>query len=481
MATRKLGVFVSSSVEKRGCLFFRPRFLGGTSFSYSTMSSRRVFSSSAVRGNNEDEEINGLRAKEVLVLGIETSCDDAAAAVVDGTGNILGQRIATAHESVTKWSGVVPIEVSKEHAAKIDGIVETSLRSALGEVNPTTMKKISAIAVTVGPGLAPALRIGVTKAHELSYKWGIPIISVNHLEGHALTIRMKKLKQRDEALKRLEFPFAVLLISGGHSQILVAQDVGKYVILGKTLDDAIGEAYDKVYRMIIKDVPQLDLARTQNVCFGRALELLAKEGDPNAFQFSIATNSKTYYCDMSFSGPKSQIMRELKRVDTRSEKVVKDIAASFQHASISQLLRKIKTMMTICRSQYPDVKTLAVSGGVASNRAIREALIEFCDKEPHMKHHRRDQPEPTKFDVVFPEMSLCTDNAAMIAWVGIEKLRKMSPSKMSEFLKSQPVLTDKEIEEKLPKVMYFPRLAIDPHYARGQRTALDDIVNKKEL
>uniref|UniRef100_A0A7S3A801 N(6)-L-threonylcarbamoyladenine synthase n=1 Tax=Rhodosorus marinus TaxID=101924 RepID=A0A7S3A801_9RHOD len=323
--------------------------------------------------------------KDLVVLGIETSCDDTAAAVVRADGTVLGDSVVSQHEIHQQWGGVVPNLAKEAHAAAIDGVVGKALQKA--EMNP---EHVDAVAVTTGPGLEICLRIGFDAAKEFCETHEKPFVAVNHLEGHCVLARML---HRD-----LEYPFLVVLVSGGHCQILVAEGQGIYALLGGTLDDAIGEAYDKTARLLGLNVGGGG---------GPALEQLALNGDENAYDLPMPMRDKKN-CNLSYAGLKNAV-RLIAETDAgrRSE----DIAASFQRVAIEHLIQKLRTAMNWCEERQPGrVKTMVVCGGVAANRRLRSKLTDVCSD--------------FEWKLVVPPPRLCTDNGAMIAWAGIERIQR---------------------------------------------------------
>ena len=321
--------------------------------------------------------------RALTVLGIETSCDETAAAVVRGSapgpGEILSNIVFSQLEEHRPYGGVVPEIASRAHVEKLDGIVAEALATA-----HITLSDVDAVAATAGPGLIGGVMVGLTTAKALALAAGKPLIAVNHLEAHALTARLTD---------GVEFPFLLLLISGGHCQLLGVEGVGKFRLYGTTVDDAVGEAFDKTAKLL--DLPYPG---------GPRIEALAKQGNAKRYVLPRPMRGREG-ADFSFSGLKTAV-RQL----VQSEKVnVADVAASFQAAVIDILVERTRAAMEMFRGDFPQARdaALVVAGGVASNGAIRQALTDLAVQEGFQKK--------------IPPPGLCTDNAAMIAWAGVEK------------------------------------------------------------
>lgn len=309
--------------------------------------------------------------KDVLILAIESSCDETAASVVKNGREVLSNIISSQIELHKLYGGVVPEIASRKHIEKINQVIE----EALAEAN-VTLDNIDAIGVTYGPGLVGALLVGVAEAKAISYARNIPLVGVHHIEGHISANYIEN--------KELEPPFACLVVSGGHTHLVVVEDYGKYRIIGKTRDDAAGEAFDKVARAIGLGYPG-----------GPKIDRLSEEGDAQAIPFPKAHVAAAPY-DFSFSGLKSAVLNYLNGCKMKGEEVNRaDVAASFQKAVIDVLVEH--AMMAV--KEYGFDK-LAIAGGVASNSALREAMRAACERE-HVKFYH-------------PSPILCTDNAAMI-------------------------------------------------------------------
>ncbi len=310
-----------------------------------------------------------------IVLGIESSCDETAAALVTTDRMIVAQVIASQIEAHAPYGGVVPEIAARAHAEILTPIIAQVM--AEGGVK---LAELDAIAATAGPGLIGGVMVGLVSAKALAMASGVPLIAINHLEGHALSPRLA-----DSALK---FPYARLLVSGGHCQILRVKGVGQYRRLATTIDDALGEAFDKTAKLLGLGYPG-----------GPAVELLALEGDPKAVPLPrpLVGSGEPHF---SFAGLKSAVMR----AKDSGKHADADIAASFQQAAIDCVLDRLRVSL----DAGDKMPALVVAGGVAANAAIRGALEGFAAE--------RDM----KF--VAPPMALCTDNAAMIAWAGAERL-----------------------------------------------------------
>lgn len=310
-----------------------------------------------------------------LILGIESSCDETAAAIVTSDRRILAEAIASQNQEHAPYGGVVPEIAARAHAERLAPMIDAVMKQAGAEFTD-----LDAIAATAGPGLIGGVMVGLVSAKAISMASGVPFMGINHLEGHALSPRLA-----DEAL---EFPYLLALLSGGHCQILLVEGVGKYSRLATTIDDALGEAFDKSAKLLGLGYPG-----------GPALEKLAATG--NAANVPLPRplmGSKEPH--FSFAGLKSAVMRA---VESRQYEAA-DIAASFQAAAIDCLLDRLARSM----ESIATPPALVVAGGVASNKAIRAALEGFA-----LSRNMRFSAPP---------LALCTDNAAMIAWAGMERL-----------------------------------------------------------
>ena len=318
-----------------------------------------------------------MRDAETVVLGIESSCDETAAALVTGDRRILAQRIASQEAAHAPYGGVVPEIAARAHAERLAPLIEAVLADA-----GMTLADCDAVAATAGPGLIGGVMVGLVTAKALAMASDKPLIAINHLEGHALSARL--------ADPALEFPYALLLVSGGHCQILRVDGVGRYRRLATTIDDALGEAFDKTAKILGLGYPG-----------GPAVEKLALGGDADAVPLPrpLVGSSEPHF---SFAGLKSAVLRAAES----GVHAPADIAASFQQAAIDCILDRL----ALALERMPDVTDLVVAGGVAANRSIRAALQSFA------------AGRGVRF--IAPPLELCTDNAAMIAWAGIERLRQ---------------------------------------------------------
>lgn len=322
------------------------------------------------------------------VLGIETSCDETAVAIVTEDRRILANLILSQQEHAA-FGGVVPEVAARAHLHHIDTMVEEALRTAR-----LSFKDIDAIAVTAGPGLIGGVLVGALTAKAIAAVHDIPLVAVNHLEGHALTVRLTE---------DVPFPYLLLLVSGGHCQLLIAQGVGRYRRLGTTLDDAAGEAFDKTAKLLGLGYPG-----------GPAVEKMAREcSDParaiRLFPLPMPMVGKAG-CDFSFSGLKTAVKRAVDKLPaTIGRQDAADICYSFQRSVAAVLTDRTERAMKEYLALNPASPSLVVAGGVAANRMLREALENVCQK-----HGAR---------FIAPPVKLCTDNAAMIAWAGVERLR----------------------------------------------------------
>jgi N6-L-threonylcarbamoyladenine synthase len=314
---------------------------------------------------------------QTIVLGIESSCDETAAALVTGDRRILAQRIASQEEAHAPYGGVVPEIAARAHAEKLAPLIEAVLVDA-----GMALSDCDAVAATAGPGLIGGVMVGLVTAKALAMASDKPLIAVNHLEGHALSPRL--------ADPQLEFPYALLLVSGGHCQILRVEGVGRYTRLATTIDDALGEAFDKTAKILGLGYPG-----------GPAVEKLALQGNATAVPLPrpLVGSGEPHF---SFAGLKSAVLRAAES----GQYAASDIAASFQQAAIDCIYDRL----TIALETMDQMTALVVAGGVAANRQVRQALEKLADG----------------FDLPFvaPPLELCTDNGAMIAWAGIERLRE---------------------------------------------------------
>ena len=322
-----------------------------------------------------EEQKEMTREKDILILGIESSCDETAASVVKNGREVLSNVISSQIALHTLYGGVVPEIASRKHIEKINQVIE----EALAQAN-VKLDDITAVAVTYGPGLVGALLVGVAEAKAICYAKKLPLVGVHHIEGH---ISANYIENKD-----LEPPFMCLVVSGGHTHLVNVQDYGKYEILGRTRDDAAGEAFDKVARAIGLGYPG-----------GPKIEKAAREGNPEAMDFPRAKIDDNPY-DFSFSGVKSAVLNYINGCKMKNIPIVQaDIAASFQKAVTDVLISH-----AITAAKEHGVKKLAIAGGVASNSALREGMRAACEKNGIAFYH--------------PSPIFCTDNAAMIGVAG---------------------------------------------------------------
>ena len=323
------------------------------------------------------------------VLGIESSCDETAAAVLDGDGRILAESVASQEAAHAPYGGVVPEIAARAHLAVLPDLV----RGVMGRAG-LSFGDLGGVAASAGPGLIGGLIVGSQVAKGIALAQRLPYVAVNHLEAHALTARLPGLVEGGAP-----FPYLLLLVSGGHCQCVAVEGVGRHVRLGGTMDDAAGEAFDKVAKLLGLGWPG-----------GPALEALAARGDAARFAFPRPMLGRKG-CDFSFSGLKTAVALEVARhgAGALSEALAADIAASFQRAVAEVLADRAAHAMAMMREQAPESHLLVVAGGVAANGAVRAALGAAAER--------------AGFRLVAPPVRLCTDNAVMVAWAGIERLR----------------------------------------------------------
>ena len=325
-------------------------------------------------------------SKKPLILGIESSCDETAASLIteneQGIPLVLSNIVSSQIEVHKKFGGVVPELAARSHMEKIDTIVEKAINDSGRKIN-----EIDAIASTAGPGLIVCLSIGLSFGKSLASTLNKPFIAINHLEGHALSPKLNS---------KLDYPYLLLLISGGHSQFLSVQGIGKYKRLGTTIDDALGEAFDKTAKLLGIEFPG-----------GPQIEILAKKGDPSKYNLPKPIFNKGG-CNLSFAGLKTAILKISKNIKSEQNKF--DLAASFQKTVQEILYKKTEIAFNEFEKQNDiNEKIFVVAGGVAANKNIRSMLVKLCDKN--------------KYQSIFPPIELCGDNAAMIAMVGLEKFK----------------------------------------------------------
>jgi N6-L-threonylcarbamoyladenine synthase len=334
--------------------------------------------------------------KPVLVLGIETTCDETAAAVVerraDGSGTILSNIVHSQIEEHARFGGVVPEIAARAHVELLDGIIDRAMREA-----GANFAVLSAVAAAAGPGLIGGVIVGLTTAKAIAMVHDTPLVAVNHLEAHALTPRLTD---------GLAFPYCLFLASGGHTQIVAVAGVGDYVRLGTTVDDAMGEAFDKVAKMLGLPYPG-----------GPQVERAAQDGDPARFSFPRPMLGRPN-ANFSLSGLKTAVRNEIGRLGSLrdkeisdrdiSDKDISDLCASFQAAVMESTADRLSVGLRIFKELYGAPTALVAAGGVAANQAIRVALEGVAEK--------------AETPLIIPPPALCTDNGAMIAWAGAERL-----------------------------------------------------------
>lgn len=319
----------------------------------------------------------------MLVLGIESSCDETAAAVVSDDRRILADCVLSQWEEHRAFGGVVPEIAARAHLDHLDHLILEALRRA-----EITLDQIDLIAATGGPGLIGGVIVGVTTAKALALASGKPFVAVNHLEGHALSARLAP---------GIDFPYLLLLVSGGHCQLLAVAGVGRYHRLGATIDDAAGEAFDKVAKLLGLGYPG-----------GPAVERAAKQGDAGRFALPRPMQGRAG-CDFSFSGLKNAVRLAWTALPSPSEQDRADLAASFQSAVADAMADRVKHGLEIFQQRFPGPTTLVLAGGVAANQALRQRLSLLAGRH--------------NATLIAPPLALCTDNGAMIAWAGLERWR----------------------------------------------------------
>ncbi|MFT5540753.1 MAG: N6-L-threonylcarbamoyladenine synthase [Alphaproteobacteria bacterium] len=318
----------------------------------------------------------------MIVLGIETSCDETAAAVVTETRQILANKVLSQLAEHAPYGGVVPEIAARSHLDHIDRLVKDAMAEA-----ELSFSALDAIAVTGGPGLIGGVIVGVMTAKTLAQVLDKPLINVNHLEAHALTCRLTG---------TVGFPYLLLLVTGGHSQLVAVEGVGRYRVMGTTIDDALGEAFDKTAKLLGLPYPG-----------GPALEQAAKTGNGTRFDLPRPMVGKPG-CDFSFSGLKTAVAQTIDKLGpTLSHDDVADVAASFQDAACKTVVARTRKALETFASASPGARTLVVAGGVAANAALRTALSTLADEHG--------------FCLEAPPAALCSDNAAMVAWAGVER------------------------------------------------------------
>lgn len=325
--------------------------------------------------------------RTLRVLGIETTCDETAAAVVelgpDGRGRILSSEILSQIAAHAAYGGVVPEIAARAHVDALDRIVARALAAAKLE-----LKELDAVAAAAGPGLVGGVMVGLTAGKALALVAGKPFVGVNHLEAHALTARLTD---------GIAFPYLLLLVSGGHTQLVAVRGVGDYLRMGTTIDDAAGEAFDKIAKMLGLPYPG-----------GPSVEREAAKGDPDRFEFPRPMVGREG-ADFSLSGLKTAVRLQAERIAPLSQQDVADLCASFQAAVVDMMVDRTRAGLRVAARAGVRPSALVVAGGVAANQTIRRGLTRLATE--------------TGLKLIAPPLELCGDNGAMIAWTGLERLR----------------------------------------------------------
>ncbi|KAL6322971.1 hypothetical protein AAG906_022874 [Vitis piasezkii] len=374
----------------------KPTSCGPLSSSWKSCSAH--FSASSFNLSKSQNETLGSQ-DDLVVLGIETSCDDTAAAIVRSNGDILSQVVSSQADLLARYGGVAPKMAEGAHMQ----VVQDALENA-----NLTERDLSAVAVTIGPGLSLCLRVGVQKARKIAGSHNLPIVGVHHMEAHALVARIHPFHLGQFTHEVYEKFFSLICFSGGHNLLILARDLGHYIQLGTTIDDAIGEAYDKIAKWL-----GLDMRRSG----GPAIEELAREGDAKAVKFSVSCFPRIV---TSYAGLKTQVRLAIESRNINAEIPISsassedrssraDIAASFQRVAVLHLEERCERAIEWALKIEPSIKHLVVSGGVASNQYVRAQLDQVVKKK--------------SLQLVCPPPSLCTDNGVMVAWTGLEHFR----------------------------------------------------------
>ena len=327
-------------------------------------------------------------AKKITFLGIETSCDETAAAVIrendEGTADILSNIVSSQIEEHKQFGGVVPELAARAHLENIEYVIDAALKKS-----KTSIDEVDGIAATAGPGLIVCLTVGLNIGKSIAAFSNKPFIGVNHLEGHALSPGLEK---------KIKFPYLLLLISGGHTQFLIVRDINEYEQLGTTMDDALGEAFDKTAKMLNLGYPG-----------GPNVENFSRLGNGDSFRLPEPIINKAG-CNLSFAGLKTAVLRESKKINEES-KLRYNLAASFQNTINKILYKKTKVAVDMFRKKTKKKKfQFIIAGGVAANKSIRNNLLALSNE--------------MDFETIYPDLKFCGDNASMIAWAGIQRFKK---------------------------------------------------------
>ena len=338
-----------------------------------------------------------MKKENVKILGIESSCDETAVSIVEvnksDKGKILSNIVFSQIDEHSPFGGVVPEIASRAHVETLSPLIDQALKEASLKI-----EEIDGVAATSGPGLIGGLIVGLTTAKGIALGLNIPLIGVNHLEGHALTPILTN---------NISPPYILLLVSGGHTQLIMVESIGQYYQIGTTIDDAAGEAFDKAAKFLNIGYPG-----------GPALENLAKKGNNKKYNFPRPLHNSNE-CNFSFSGLKTSLIREAKKIEPINDRTLADLAASYQEAIIDCIkIKSEKAIRKILReNQNTEIQYFVASGGVASNKAIRDSLTVLANKH--------------EMKFIAPPMKFCTDNAAMIAWVGGLRLLRGQKDKLN--------------------------------------------------
>ncbi|WP_411819169.1 tRNA (adenosine(37)-N6)-threonylcarbamoyltransferase complex transferase subunit TsaD [Hyphococcus formosus] len=340
-------------------------------------------------------------SNDLFVLGVETSCDDTAAAVVcrraDGSCQILSNEVWAQHDDHAAFGGVVPEIAARSHVERLDSTIERAIAVA-----GIPFDRLSAVAATAGPGLVGGVMVGLTTAKAIALAHNLPLVPLNHLEGHALSARLTE---------PAAFPYLLLLISGGHTQLIHVRGVGDYVRLGTTIDDAAGESFDKTAKLLGLGAPG-----------GPMVEAAATGGRANRFDLPRPLAQRAG-CDFSFSGLKTAVREAATSIEQPTGQDVADIAASFQFAAARHLAQRTEKAMEMISPPEGDCR-LVVAGGVAANCSVKKMLQDLC--------------AANSWQLMVPPPKYCTDNGAMIAWAGAERIAAGMTPTLDESLSLAP-------------------------------------------